>query len=219
MEIIASVGSGGINKPEDVGAVQALLNACHKANLKIDKRCGPETIAAIIAFQKSFLSRPDGRIDPRGTTWGRLCNGRASPFVQLPQKSGLGYYTYSNAMRQFGTDKAIKTVADIAERFGGSLGDALLGIGDISFFDGAIMRPHHTHRDGREIDIRPLRKDKRSLPVTIFDPHYSRDLTKLLVEKLVAHRDVKGVLFNDSQIKGVKPWPGHDNHLHVHIQA
>ena len=81
------------------------------------------------------------------------------------------------------------------------------------------MKEHHTHRDGREIDIRPLRTDKKNLPVTIFDSHYSRDLTKVLVENLVAHGNVKGVLFNDSQIKGVTPWPGHNNHLHLHIKA
>jgi hypothetical protein len=219
MEIKASVGNGGINSPGDVGVVQALLNAVQKANLKIDNCCGPKTIAAITVFQRSFLSHPDGRVDPRGATWKRLSGRRDSLFVQLPQQSGLGYYTYSDASRQFGTIKAIQTLKDVAGQFRSKLPDTLLGIGDISFFDGRIMQPHHTHRDGREIDIRPLRKDKRNVQVTIFEAHYSRDLTKLLVQNLLAHRDVKGILFNDSQIKGVTHWPGHDNHLHWHIKA
>lgn len=218
MNIKASVGSGGINRPDDVGVVQALLNAGHDPHLKVDKGCGPNTIAAIIAFQKTFLSHPDGRVDPGGATWRRLSRRSAVSLVQLPQMSGFGYYSYSDALRQFGTSKAIQTVKDVAGQLRSNLPNVLLGIGDISFANGGTMQPHHTHRDGREIDIRPLRKDKKHLPVTIFDVNYSRDLTKLLVENLLTHSNVKSILFNDSQIKGVTPWPGHDNHLHVHIK-
>lgn len=57
---------------------------------------GPETISAIIAFQSKFLSAPDGRVDLGGVTWTKLA---ASDFVQLPQVSGFGYYTYSVGTR------------------------------------------------------------------------------------------------------------------------
>ena len=72
MEIKASVGRGGINRPEDVGIVQAFLNAGQRTHLSVDKRCGSKTVAAIISFQREFLRHPDGRVDPGGLTWQRL---------------------------------------------------------------------------------------------------------------------------------------------------
>ena len=157
-------------------------------------------------------------MDAGGLTWRRLAGSNASSLVQLPQISGLGYYSYSEALRQFGTGKTIQTLKDIAGQLRYNLRDVLLGIGDISFARGGTMHPHHSHKDGREVDIRPLRKDKGPLPVTIADINYSRDLTNLLVEGVLAHSNVKSILFNDSKIKGVTPWPGHDNNLHVHTK-
>jgi murein endopeptidase len=91
----------------------------------------------------------------------------------------------------------------------------LVGIGDISFASGGPMPPHSSHKDGRCIDIRPLRKDRRDVPVTIQDPAYDREATRALVASLRSHKNTKKILFNDTQIIGVTPWAGHDNHLHV----
>jgi hypothetical protein len=140
-----------------------------------------------------------------------------TPFVQLP-RLGLGYYSYSNPLRQFGTSKTIETVKAVAGQFRYDIPDALLGIGDISFCHGGTMQPHRAHKHGREIDIRPMRTDKKHAPVTICDANYSRDLTEWLVKKLLAHSNVKSILFNDLQIQGVTSYAGHDNHLHVHMK-
>src|SRR6266567_1242785 len=68
-EISATVGRGGKNKPEDVQAVQAQLNRRAGAGLVVDGKCGPKTIAAISAFQKTLGMRsPDGLIEPGKTT-------------------------------------------------------------------------------------------------------------------------------------------------------
>jgi peptidoglycan hydrolase-like protein with peptidoglycan-binding domain len=218
VHIKASVGSGGTNRPDDVGVVQTLLNNAQHARLSVDKRCGPKTVSAIINFQKTFLSHPDGLVDPGGTTWRRLPGGAGSPFIQLPGLDSLGYYSYSQVSRQFGTSVTIETLKDIAGQFKRNSADVSFGIGDISFAGGGVMHPHKSHRDGREIDIRPLRKDKKRLPVTIFDANYSRELTTLFVETALAHANVKSILFNDTKIKGVIHWPGHDNHLHLHTK-
>jgi len=81
------------------------------------------------------------------------------------------------------------------------------------------MHPHKTHKHGVNVDIRPLRKDKKSLPTSIGHLDYSRELTKALVTCLLSDPNVKAILFNDMQIKGVKSWPGHDNHLHVTMKG
>jgi peptidoglycan L-alanyl-D-glutamate endopeptidase CwlK len=68
----ASVGEGGANNEADVRLVQQLLSAAGFDPKGIDGDYGSNTRSAIIAFQKTFLSNPDGRIDPGGRTIGRL---------------------------------------------------------------------------------------------------------------------------------------------------
>jgi hypothetical protein len=58
-----SVGRKGKNAKGDVRAVQAALG------IPVDGQCGPQTIAAIVAYQKSLgQGKPDGRVDPGGAT-------------------------------------------------------------------------------------------------------------------------------------------------------
>ncbi len=75
--ITASVGRGGVNRPEDARAIQDLLNKSSCAPdpaLDVDGKVGPTTIATIEAFQKKVvrMRRADGRIDPAGTTLAAL---------------------------------------------------------------------------------------------------------------------------------------------------
>ncbi len=77
------------------------------------------------------------------------------------------------------------------------------------------MTPHKTHRNGRNADIRPVRKDGKRLGVFISDPEYIRERTKALVEIISADVHFKSILFNDVAIPGVKHCEGHDNHMHV----
>jgi murein endopeptidase len=193
--------------------------------LKEDADCGKRTIAAIKHYQRNFLQSPDGRIDVGGSTWKRLLEGKfkvksdsSNTLVLLPQVSALGYYSYASKDRQYGTASCIQTLRDVAGQFRHNMPDVEIGIGDISFAAGGYMSPHQSHQHGRHIDIRPLRKDKRRMPVTISDANYSREYTKLLVQALLAHRNVSAILFNDSAISGVKRWAGHDNHLHVTVR-
>lgn len=77
--ISASVGKGGKNKPQDVQAVQVALNAKAKAGLVVDGKCGPKTIGAILAYQKTLgRFKPDGLVEVgRGTA--RALAGAAPP--------------------------------------------------------------------------------------------------------------------------------------------
>lgn len=70
------------NEPIDVVKVKRLLNAAAGARLTVSDRIDDETIAAIESYQATFLSNPDGRIDPGGTTLGRL-NRAVNPNRQI----------------------------------------------------------------------------------------------------------------------------------------
>ena len=70
--ISASVGRGGVNKPNDVIVIQILLNRIPSGQggpdpkLGADGRIGPKTLAAIDRFQQRHQLGSDGRIDPGG---------------------------------------------------------------------------------------------------------------------------------------------------------
>jgi hypothetical protein len=74
--LISSVGLGGTNQINDVRLVQQLLNRNNVANMPVTGLIGnpttDQTIAAILAFQSTYSSKPDGRIDPYGQTFKRL---------------------------------------------------------------------------------------------------------------------------------------------------
>ena len=68
-----SVGQAGKNAPQDVATVQDLLNRNGASPaLDVDGLCGPKTVGAIAAFQKTSLGFADGRVDVGGQTWAAL---------------------------------------------------------------------------------------------------------------------------------------------------
>jgi penicillin-insensitive murein endopeptidase len=209
------VGKNEPNQRDDVLLIQRLLNK-HGAKLKEDRYCGPNTVAAIMLFQKSFMTVPDGRINPNGTTWRHLTAGeKPSPLVPLP-KAGTGYYRYSPSTNQYGTRQTIDAVTAVAAAFAADA-NAEIGVGDISLANGGHLSPHKSHRRGTNVDMRPLRSDKKRLPVSITDDEYSCELTRQLIEKLLANSNVRRILFNDKGIHGVHFFQGHHNHLHVEM--
>lgn len=216
--IKGSVGRHGKNRDEDVLTVQKLLNVA-KAGIEENGDCDRGTIGAIEDYQRNWTKHPDGRVDPGGHAWKKLLEGKLKvkkeSYIILPQACGNGYYSYSTMDRQYGTPLTVAALIDICGEFTTTYTNLQVGIGDMSFANGAKMSPHVTHRNGRNADIRPLRTDGKMLPVDIFNDKYSRDYTKALVEVIRAHRNFHSVLFNDTNIKGVTHWNGHDNHLHV----
>ncbi len=86
MCITASVGQRGVNRPQDVRIIQALLNMCCSTRrnrvsnigiaspLAMDGKLGHKTLAAIRAFQRtvSGATQPDCRVDRGGITLGLL---------------------------------------------------------------------------------------------------------------------------------------------------
>lgn len=219
--ISGSVGAGGTNNTADVMAVQNLLNKWIAPPISVTGVCNgtatDPTVVAIKSFQSRFSSNPDGRVDPNGTTLRRL---NQEPLIQLPQNvAGSGYYSYSAGARQWGTQATIDALTELGRQFLWNNPTSLMAIGDISFEFGGSMPPHSSHREGKHIDLRPLRIDNARTPVTYTDTaNYDQANTKLLIELFLSHRNVKNILFNDPVINAldrVSPWQGHDNHFHV----
>lgn len=79
-----SVGEGGKNNPDDVGAVQERLKEQGYYSGAINKTADEATIAAIKAFQGTYSSKPDGRVDPGGKTLKELNKApKAAPDAKL----------------------------------------------------------------------------------------------------------------------------------------
>jgi hypothetical protein len=62
-----------------------------------------------------------------------------------------------------------------------------------------------------------MRRDGREEGTVYQSSNYSRALTQELVNLFHANgvARVQYIFFNDPAVTGVRPWPGHDNHLHV----
>ncbi|MEZ5428518.1 MAG: penicillin-insensitive murein endopeptidase [Pyrinomonadaceae bacterium] len=226
-KISAPVGEGGKNNRNDVIIIQTLLNKWLDTPLAINGVCNGKaddpTVIAIRNFQTHFSKNPDGRVDPGGRTLEKLDR---KPFLLLPQMCGFGYYSYGKGSwneRQWGTAETIGTLEEISRQFNLSNPLTLVPIGDISFQFGGEMKPHNSHREGKNVDIRPLRKDNAMAPVNYKDTtNYDQDKTKALIELFLSHKNVRSILFNDpviNALKGVSPWQGHDDHFHINMKG
>ena len=163
-------------------------------------------------------SRPVGDLTAEGMGFGAESLTQAA-FVLLPQVSGNGYYSYSQASNQYGTTPTINAVVDIGKQWQFN-SQSPFGVGDISLEQGGPMPGHTTgHQLGRNVDVRPIRGDGQQAPVTWQDAAYSRAQTQLLVDNFLAHANCSKIYFNDPQIQGVQPLAGHDNHLHIEMKS
>lgn len=211
----SSVGKNGTNAARDVLVVQELLNKRLKSLgqplLKVDGQMGPNTLEAIARYQRTIvgMAQPDSLITPDGKTWKLLSK---DPFLPLPS-NGQGYYVYTSQDKVYGTQQTIASVRKLTLALAKS--GIEIGVGDMSFENGRAMPPHHSHRNGLDVDIRPQRTDKRRLPISYTGKEYSRTLTSKVVAELKKDPNLKVIYFNDNKILGVVPWSGHDNHLHV----
>jgi len=71
--ITAPVGQGKANRPDDVRIIQRLLRARGYSGVpEPNGVCDAATQSAITEFQQGFLRKPDGVVDPGGTTWRAL---------------------------------------------------------------------------------------------------------------------------------------------------
>ncbi len=133
--LTGSVGAGGKNNPDDVKVVQTALK------IDVDGKCGPATIAAIKAFQKSIgQGNPDGRVDAGGATSKALA-GRAAPApapapVAAPDAPPAPAPDAAPAPKEEGffeglKNKAVKKLEDVAGAVKDFPGNVVKGVTDL----------------------------------------------------------------------------------------
>jgi len=93
-----------------------------------------------------------------------------------------------------------------------------IGIGNISLAGGIKYKDHDGHKTGRDVDIRPIRKDGKEAPVNRLDSQYDRDATAKLIELFFESNIIQVIFFNDLTIPRVRPLQRHDDHFHVTIK-
>ena len=143
-------------------------------------------------------------------------------FFMLPQApEDVGYYVYGtppNGAGQY-AHPLLMSVLLFVERAWQASDHRKFGIGNISLAGGGKFKPHSSHKDGLQVDVRPLRIDGNRVPVKYFSTGYDREATRRLIALFSGHPLVTAVFFNDRTIPGVRGLASHDDHFHVEIQA
>lgn len=186
---------------------------------------GQKTEDALIEFQVRHGIEESGILDMKTYQMLHLQESTVSSTsidVMLPSV-GEGYKTYlDDGNDHFGRASTIRALQEIARQWKAKHPDIPLQIGDISLKGGGPFPPHKTHRDGMDVDVRPIRKDgNHNIGVTFKDAAYSHDLTKELVLLAKALNPGMLIMFNDTRLinaRLTKPWPKHDNHLHFRFK-
>jgi peptidoglycan hydrolase-like protein with peptidoglycan-binding domain len=216
--------------------VQESLNRILGLRLAVDGISGPQTRSAVRSFQQRAGLTADGIVGPQteaalvaagagrppagGTTPGRT-GPLAAVDTALPA-SGPGFYSTVSSDRRYGVAQTIRALQAIGAAWQQAYpGGPRIGIGDLSFRGGGSMPPHKSHDKGLDVDIRLPRNDGQEAPTRYQDPSYSRTHTQELVNGIIANGvlRVQYIFFNDPAVTSVRPWPGHDNHLHVRFYA
>lgn len=138
---------------------------------------------------------------------------------QAPEEAS--YYTYgtpSAGLGQYAHPNMLSFLFNLEFRWGRH-DDRKLGFGNISLADSTYFEGHKSHRDGLDIDIRPVRKDGKHMPVEYQQAAYDRAATRRLVELIWQCGHVDYVYFNDLTVPRVVRKPFHDNHLHVRVRG
>lgn len=159
-----------------------------------------------------------------GSEWEMAGRGRPRgigphPKVNTPlPRSGPGFISSAATSRQFGLPETIQTLLAIGAAWEHAHPDGpILNIREISLQGGGPISGHKSHRQGIDVDIRPVRNDNKQGPITFRSPEYAQDLTQQLVDLIRVNGilRVQFIFFNDPAIKGVQHWPNHDDHLHI----
>lgn len=143
------------------------------------------------------------------------------PQVSVHLNGGLGLHGYGRPERRFGHALAVLALITTGVNwFSRHQQGPRIGIGDISKLGGGLLPPHKSHQKGVDVDIRLMRNDGGEARTTYQSQTYSRSLTQELVNLILNNgvMPVEFILFNDPQVTGVRPWPSHDNHLHVRFR-
>lgn len=145
-------------------------------------------------------------------------SGGARGVLTLLADAGPGFKAYGSPEKRHGRLEVLQVLQYVCAEWAKVFPKGpRVRIGNISYANGGPMPPHKSHQQGVDVDIAPVASTEEEVPLTWTHPKYSRQRTQQLVDLIRNNPilDVRTILFNDPNVKGVTPWPGHDNHLHV----
>jgi peptidoglycan hydrolase-like protein with peptidoglycan-binding domain len=228
----------GVKKGSSGGVVQALQQKLVSKKFLTQAEMntgsgifGGKTQAALIQFQlKNSELEPNGVLSDE--TY-RLLFKTPAPVTPIPTNlnntninkvleiNGEGYTTYNRepgGADQFGTEMTINRIEDLGRKWFLLHPEVLLQFGDISRKGGGSFPPHGSHKNGRDVDVRPIRKDNRTDPISVGEVQYDTIRTEEFVKLVRSRHPTALILFNDDRLikKGLTKFtPGHHNHLHI----
>lgn len=192
---------------------------------------GPRTQNALIKFQMQSNLEPSGELNDetyralfkKAQSAGATPTGDNVKIDTVLPESGVGFKTYnreSGGTDQVGTQLTINALIALGAAWFLESPDLPIQYGDLSRKGGGKFPPHSAHKNGHEVDIRPMRKDKLLAATNIFDSSYDSAKTKALVKLIRKLYPQAVVLFNDPKLinEGLTTsHSGHDNHLHLKV--
>lgn len=143
-------------------------------------------------------------------------------FMLLPPQ-GSGYYHFGGSDRidedAWGLPETIACIELVGEIWHARYPEGpRLGIGDISRRRGGRFPPHREHRNGLDIDVRPVHRSAEARAWVKLDA-YDAARTAEAIELFRQTCTVEVILFNDRKLAKtydyVETARGHDNHFHV----
>lgn len=150
----------------------------------------------------------------------------ARRYFTLPQSPmDSGYYVYGDlhgrpakGAYQYAAPAMMTAILRVAFEWQ-AVDTRRFGVGDISLAGGFQTPDHKSHRNGLQVDIRPLRKDGLEQSVTWSDSQYDKNGTVKLIEIFRVFAPVIRIFFNGPDIAFVKKLKDHNNHFHVELKG
>ncbi|WP_374584482.1 hypothetical protein [Pseudoduganella sp.] len=143
-------------------------------------------------------------------------------YFMLPQApEEAGYYVHGTPPNGGGqyAHPAMMTMILFVEREWANIDSRKFGVGNISLANGPEYKKHKSHKNGLQVDIRPIRKDGRHEAVYWYQTDdYDQVATGKLIALFHAYPGVHRILFNDRHASPfVTPFKDHDHHFHVEL--
>jgi peptidoglycan hydrolase-like protein with peptidoglycan-binding domain len=194
---------------------------------------GPQTDAALKTFQRNHGIDPTGILTDQTYQALLLAAHTAMPRADLQNsasietvlpESGIGYVTFNRepgGRDQFGRASTVRAIQHLGELWHDRHPTVPVAVGDMSRRGGGPFPPHASHRDGRDVDLRPLTNNGRNEPTNIDAANYSHALTRELILLIREELNPEVIFFNDPltiQEGLTRRAAGHHNHLHVRFR-
>ena len=238
MNIQDSVGSGCVNRPDDVRAVKSRLIElgfdwlATEGSIDQVDQLTIKTIKLFQTIKAGFnIITGDGRIDVNGDTLKWLQAPNAPRWQMMPAGSRAeGFINVEVAdthdKHDFGTNWLADTLRAAGAKYKADFlsihqNAAVLSINDSSLPRGGNTPDHETHESGLASDIQLPHIDGQAGGIVVGHVSYDRNAMRAMLKAFLAQPLAKRVLLNDSTLiaEGLcGSAAGHDNHAHFEIK-